>query len=56
MPQQKGFKRAAKVAVRKTKQNAQAKKANLRRVERLVELQNKEVESAKAAVNKQAAI
>jgi hypothetical protein len=56
MPQQKGFKRAAKVAVRKEKQGTRAKKANLRRVERLVELQTKEVDAAKAAVNKSAAI
>jgi hypothetical protein len=56
MAQQKGFKRAAKVAVRKEKQGVQAKKANLRRVERHAELLAKEVNSAKEAVNKTAAI
>lgn len=56
MPQQKGFKRAIKVAVRKQKQGAAAKKASIRRVERVAELQAKEVEAAKGAVNKQAAI
>jgi hypothetical protein len=52
MPQQKGFKRAQKVAVRKHKQGVQAKKANLRRVVRADELLAKEVATAKAAVNK----
>ena len=56
MPQQQGFKRAQKVAVRKHKQAASAKKANLRRVERAGEVAAKEVEQAKGAVNKQAAI
>ena len=52
MPQQKGFKRALKVAVRKQKQGVQAKKANLRRIERKAELVAKEVEQAKGAVDK----
>lgn len=56
MPQQKGFKRAQKVAVRKQKQSAQARKANLRRVERAQEVAEKEVAAAKDAVNKKAAI
>jgi hypothetical protein len=56
MPQQKGFKRAIKVAVRKQKQGAQAKKANLRRIDRTAELQAKEVASAKGAVNKSSAL
>jgi demethoxyubiquinone hydroxylase (CLK1/Coq7/Cat5 family) len=56
MAQQKGFKRAQKVAVRKQKQGAQARKANLRRVERAGELAAKEVAQAKDAVNKKAAV
>jgi hypothetical protein len=56
MTQQKGFKRAQKVAVRKQKQVAQARKANLRRVERAQEVAEKEVAAAKDAVNKKAAV
>jgi hypothetical protein len=46
MPQQKGFKRAQIVAVRKQKQAAQAKKATLRRAERQEELANKPAAAA----------
>jgi hypothetical protein len=42
MVQQKGFKRAAKVAVRKRKLVARAKVANVRRVVRQAELKSKE--------------
>jgi hypothetical protein len=42
MVQQKGFKRAAKVAVRKRKLEVRAKVANARRIVRQAELKDKE--------------
>jgi len=42
MPQQKGMKRAVKVAVRKQKQKAHKKLANARRVVRQAEVKAKE--------------
>jgi hypothetical protein len=47
MVQQKGFKRAQKVAVRKRKLVAKAKAANIRRVVRQAEVAAKEAETAK---------
>lgn len=47
MVQQKGFKRAQKVVVRKRKLVAKAKAANIRRVERQSEVAAKEAETAK---------
>jgi hypothetical protein len=47
MVQQKGFKRAQKVLVRKRKLVAKAKSANIRRAERQVEVAAKEAETAK---------
>jgi hypothetical protein len=47
MPQQKGFKRAQKVAVRKQKQAVQAKKAIMRRAERQEELAAKPAATSK---------
>jgi len=42
MAQQRGMKRAEKVLARKQKKRVQAKAANLRRLERQVEVQEKE--------------
>ncbi len=42
MPQQKGFKRAQKVLVRKQKLRVKAKAANIRRVVRQAEVAEKE--------------
>jgi len=48
MPQQKGFKRAIKVATRKKKLVKQAKLADIRREVRKVEVAVKEAEKEKA--------